>query len=104
MAPLSEKGRPIWPTPQAKRQQRHLVIVLLEQRRAGKGQRRGAMPVDHGVNLLGRGRVGDGHHVVADLRHAHRAALGGNVVDGVAGVGFARGGVGLEPGVELACR
>ncbi len=62
------------------------------------------MAVDDGVDLLGRGRVADGQHVIADLGDAHGAALGGDAVDGVAGVVFARGGVGLEPGVEpLAC-
>jgi hypothetical protein len=35
--------------------QRNLVVVLGEQRGAGKGQRGGAMAVEHGVNLL---RVG----------------------------------------------
>ena len=94
MAPLSEKGRPIWPRPQASGEQRHVVVVAGQQRGAGKGQRGGAMAVDDGVNLLGGGGVGDGDHVVADLRDADGAALGRDVVDGVAGVGFARGGVG----------
>ena len=65
------------------------MVVALEQRRAGEGQRGGAMAVDDGVNLLGRGGIGDGHHVVADLRDADGAALGRDAVDGVAGVSFA---------------
>ncbi len=65
------------------------MVVALEQRGAGEGQRGGAMAVDDRVNLLGSGSVGDGHHVITDLRDANSAALRRDAVDGVARVGFA---------------
>ena len=42
---------------------------------AVEGQHGSAMAVDDGVNLFGGGGVGDGYHVIADLRHADGAAL-----------------------------
>ena len=59
------------------REQRHIVKVLRQQRRAGEGQGGGAVAVEDGVNLLGGGGVGHGEHVVADLRDAHGAAFDG---------------------------
>lgn len=58
------------------------------------------MPIDDGVDFFRLGKVADGEHVVADLRDAHGAAFGWDAVDGVAGVVFARCGMGFKPGVE----
>ena len=81
-------------------EQGHVVVVALEERGAGKGQRGSAMAVEHGMDLLSGWGVGDGNGVIADLRDADRAVLGGDVVDAVADVGFAGGCVGVEPRVE----
>ena len=52
------------------------------------------------MDLLGGGRIGDGDHVIADLGDADGSVLGVNVVDGVAVVGFARGGLRGKPIVK----
>ena len=64
------------------REQRDIVVVAVEEGGAGEGQCTGAAAVDDGVDLLGGGGVGDGHHVIADLADAHGAAFGRDVVDG----------------------
>ncbi len=58
------------------------------------------MAVEDGVDFFRGGEVGDGDRVVADLRDADGAALRGNAVDGVPGVGFARRGMRVEPRVQ----
>ena len=59
------------------------------------------MAVEDGVDFLGGGVVGHGHHVVAHLGDAHGAALGGHGEDGVAGVVLAGHGVRLQPAIQL---
>jgi len=51
------------------------VIVVGEKRGAGKRQGGAAVPIEHGVDLLGGWGVGDGHHVIADLRDSYGAAV-----------------------------
>ena len=58
------------------------------------------MAVNNGMDLLGRGRVGDCDHVIADLDDAHGAIFRGNAINGVSGVDFPTGGVGVKPGFQ----
>jgi len=58
------------------------------------------MAVEHGVDLLGGGVIGDGEHVIADLRNADDAIFRRDGIDGMAQVCFARGGMGVKPIVE----
>ncbi len=72
------------------------VIAGGEERGTGGGEGAGAGAVEHGVDLLGGGHVGGGEDVVAELGDAELAAVDGNGVDDVAGVGLLRGGAGGE--------
>ena len=58
------------------------------------------MAVEHGVDFFSGREIGDGEHVITDLGHAHGAAFRRDGIDGVAGIGLAGGGVGVEPRVE----
>ena len=74
-----------------------------KQRRARKGERRGAIAVEHGVDLLRGRRIRSSHHVITEQGDAHRPSLAGNVVDGVSRILLGLGGDRLQvPGHAVA--
>ena len=55
------------------------------------------------MDLFRRGRIGSGHHVIAQQRHAHRPSLARDVVDRVPGILFRLRGDRAEiPGQAMA--
>ena len=77
--------------------------MLGEERRAGKRQRRGAIAVEHGVNLFRRWSIRSSHHVIPEQGHPNRPPLAGNVVNGVSRILLSLGGNRLQiPGHAVA--
>ena len=82
----------------------HLAVEAGEEGGAAEGVEGGAMAVEHGVDLLGGGRVAGSEGVGAELGKAEGARVlrvaDGDGEDGVAGVGFAGGGDAVQVAAE----